>query len=70
VAKGSHATFGGWEPRVCDGCGETITLSGKKARGAMFSFDPRSGAGRSRHADCNWREHGEHPEPTPTTGSG
>ena len=52
MAKGSHATLAGWEPRYCEVCGERITLSGPKARGAEFRFDVERGVGRSRHADC------------------
>jgi hypothetical protein len=55
VSAGSHATYGGWEPRVCEGCGERITLSGSKARGAVFRFDVGREKARARHADCAWR---------------
>jgi hypothetical protein len=49
VSEGSHATYGGWEPRVCFVCGERVTLSGKNARGAVFRFGPPS---TTRHPDC------------------
>lgn len=55
VAKGSHSTYGGWEPRLCEVCGERITLSGPKARGAEFRFDVVRGVGRSRHGNCKWK---------------
>ena len=28
MAQGSHKTYGGWEKRTCDRCGEKLTLSG------------------------------------------
>jgi hypothetical protein len=55
VAKGSHSTFGGWEPRVCEGCDERIVLSGPKAQGVVFRFNVEREQGRARHADCSWR---------------
>ena len=55
MAKGSHSTYGGWEPRLCEGCGKPITLTGKNARGAEFRFDVERGVGRSRHGDCKWK---------------
>jgi hypothetical protein len=58
VAKGSHATYGRWEPRVCEGCGKRISLSGAKAIGAAFRFDVERGVGRARHADCKWKPKG------------
>jgi len=55
MSKGSHATWGGWESRTCEGCGEPIRLSGKsdaKHGGAMFRALP---VPRSRHANCKWK---------------
>ena len=52
MAKGSHSTYGGWEPRRCESCGERITLTGKEARGAEFRFDVERGVGRAWHPDC------------------
>ena len=49
MSKGSHATYGGWEPRVCFVRGERVTLTGKNARGAVFRFGPPATA---RHPDC------------------
>jgi len=51
MAKGSHATRGGWEPRLCDGCGERVTISGRNQRGAIFRADLSTGRSPSRHAD-------------------
>ena len=52
MSAGSHATFGGWEPRHCCVCGKPVVLSGPKARGAVFRFKVETGARTSRHADC------------------
>jgi hypothetical protein len=52
MAKGSHATLAGWEPRTCGVCGERVTLSGRHARRAIFRHGLSSGRPSSRHADC------------------
>jgi hypothetical protein len=49
VSAGSHATYGGWEPRFCCVCGERVALTGKRARGAVFRAGPPPTA---RHPDC------------------
>jgi hypothetical protein len=54
VAKGSHATLAGWEPKTCYLCGERIVLSGLKARGAMFRY-VLGHKPTARHADCDPR---------------
>jgi hypothetical protein len=54
VSAGSHATYGGWEPKTCCVCGERVTISGKNERGAIFRFN----LGReptAKHADCRPR---------------
>lgn len=43
MAKGSHSTYGGWEPRHCYHCGRTLTLkdaamSSLLANGAAFTL--------------------------------
>jgi hypothetical protein len=55
LSAGSHATFGGWEPKLCERCGERVTISGRNARGAIFRFDVATQTGRSWHADCRPR---------------
>lgn len=52
MAKGSHATLGGWEPKTCAICGERVTLSGKQARGAVFSVGLERGYPLAWHPDC------------------
>ena len=52
MAKGSHATYGGWEPRNCDGCGERVTISGRNERGAIFRAGLNTGRPSSWHPDC------------------
>jgi hypothetical protein len=51
MAKGSHATLGGWEPRNCDRRGERVTISGRNGRGAIFRAGLSTGRSPSRHAD-------------------
>lgn len=54
MAKGSHDSYGDWESKVCEGCGERITKSGKNARGAMYRRGLETDTPRSRHGDCKW----------------
>jgi hypothetical protein len=52
MPKGSHATRGGWEPKLCSVCREPVRLSGPTELahgGAFFRFGPPPA---SRHADC------------------
>jgi hypothetical protein len=55
VAKGSHDTLGGWEPKTCCICGGPVV----KARdGALrFHMDDVTGEARSWHYGCEL-EHG------------
>jgi hypothetical protein len=50
MSKGSHATFGGWEPKLCAICGEKIVLSRQSCR---FSINHKGTEGpRSVHVEC------------------
>lgn len=50
MAKGSHATYGGWEAKVCSGCGCKVTLSAPI--GFMFHFDHASQTGTTVCENC------------------
>ena len=40
MAKGSHSTYGGWEPRTCYHCGRRLTLARDHA---WHHYDDRTG---------------------------
>lgn len=50
MAKGSHDTYGGWEPRTCCFCGAKIVKT--HVRALWFHFDVATAVGLSWHADC------------------
>jgi len=49
MARGSHVTWGGWEPRLCYVCGERVTL--KQSGGSSYG-DPAAPSPRTWHAAC------------------
>ena len=50
MAKGSHQTRGGWEPKVCCYCGGKVTTS--RGPAAQFDYDHRTKTARAWHIAC------------------
>jgi hypothetical protein len=50
MAKGSHTTRGGWEPKACDYCGRPVRVTGDEECG--FEYDHRTGTAHAWHAAC------------------
>lgn len=48
MAKGSHATLGGWEPKHCCYCGERVLVS---RQSCGFYFDYETGKAYSWHVN-------------------
>lgn len=62
MSRGSHATYGGWEPRTCDICGGPIVLSRNDEPhryGLRFHYDHATGQARSTHVTCERNTRGE-----------
>ena len=51
MAKGSHATYGGWEQRTCHICGEKVVLS-KPDKGLWFYYDDTTNTAYTWHTAC------------------
>ena len=49
MAKGSHATLGGWEPRTCLICNQRIVVSRESL---WFHWDHNEGIGYTWHTAC------------------
>lgn len=51
MAKGSHATLGGWEPKTCGICQQPIRVSNPD-RGLWFHYDDTNQQGYAWHSEC------------------
>jgi len=52
VAKGSHATRGGWEPKTCAVCGQPVLVSKPPAGGLDFRYDDEQQQAYAWHMAC------------------
>ena len=49
MAKGSHTTRGGWEPRTCTTCRQPIVIS---RQACWFHYDHTTNTGYAFHMSC------------------
>jgi len=52
MAKGSHSTRGGWEPKTCCLCGQPVKVSGETGRALRFNFNDYTGGVLAWHVVC------------------
>jgi len=49
MAKGSHATRGGWEPKTCTTCGQPMVIS---RQACWFHYDHTTNTAYAFHMAC------------------
>jgi len=52
MAKGSHSTRGGWEPRHCTICGQPVKVSGETGGPLRFDCNDLTHAVHAWHGEC------------------